>query len=81
MPAIMQSNWNAAVTSTMKGGRFAVAEETVVRGLSRIRATLIKSAHAMRRVESSCQCKVHLKRSALGLSCGLSINVIRLWDA
>lgn len=41
MPAIMQSSWKTAVISTTKGGRFAEDEEVVVRGRSRIRATLI----------------------------------------
>lgn len=80
MPATMQSSWNTAVISTRRGGRLAEAAVGLVLGLSRMRATLIWSAQAMRRVESSCQNKVHLNRSARGLSAGLSINVMRDWD-
>ena len=76
----MQSNWKTAVISTSSGGRLAEAEVVVVRGRARIRATLMWSAHAIRRVESSCQCSVHLKRSARGLSTGRSMKVMRVWE-
>lgn len=66
-----------AVISTKSGGRLAEADDVDVRGRARIRATFMWSAQAIRRVESSCQCKVHLNRSARGLSAGLSMNVMR----
>jgi len=80
IPAIIQSSLKNAVISTRKGGRLAVAAVVVTRGLARMRATLMWSAQAIRRVESSCQCKVHLKRSARGLSTGRSMYVMRVWE-
>ena len=78
IPAIMQSSWKTAVISTRSGGRFGA--EDALRGRARTRATLIWSAQPMRSVDSSCQCRVHLKRSARGLSAGRSMNVIRVWE-
>jgi len=72
-PAIIQSSWKTAVISTKRGGWFANAAEVGVLGRVLILATLIMSAQAMRRVESSCQWRVHLKRSGRGLSDCLSI--------
>lgn len=71
-PATMQSSWNTAVISTRNGGAFG-AVGVFERGRWRMRATLIKLAQAIRRVESSCQWSVHLNKSALGLSAGRSM--------
>ena len=81
IPATIQSSWNTAVISASSGGMLAEAEEVVVRGRARIRATLIWSAQPIRRVESSCQCILHLNKSARGASAGLSMKVIRDEDA
>lgn len=80
IPEIIQSSWKTAVISTRSGGRLAEDDEVVVRGRARTRATLMTSAQAMRRVESSCHWRVHLKRSGRGLSCCLSMKVIRVCD-
>ena len=71
-PAIIVSSWNTAVISTRNGGAFG-AVGVFERGRWRMRATLMKLAQAMRRVESSCQWSVHLNKSALGLSAGRSM--------
>jgi hypothetical protein len=72
-PAIIQSNWNTPVISTNKGGWFADAAEVDILGRALILATLMMSAQAMRSVVSSCQWRVHLKRSGRGLSDFLSM--------
>ena len=79
MPATIHSSWNTAVISTRNGGAFGDVG-LFERGRWRMRATLMKLAQAMRRVESSCQWRVHLNRSALGLSAGLSMKAIRVCD-
>ena len=81
IPATIQSSWNTAVISTSSGGTLEEAEEVAVRGRARMRATLICSAQPIRRVESSCQCILHLNKSARGASAALSMDVIREEEA
>ena len=73
IPATMQSSWKTAVISTRRGGRLAVDASLFCRGLALIRATLMKPAQATSKVESSCQWREHLKRSARGESVGRSM--------
>lgn len=75
IPESIQSSWNTTVIPTRSRGRLADGDEAVVRGRVRTWATFITSIQAMRRVESTCHWRVHLKRSGRGLSACLSMEV------
>ena len=80
-PDIIASSLRWAAISAAYGYILATAGLTADgRCRARMRTTLIVSAHPMRRVESSCQNREHLNRSARGLSDVLSIVANRAWS-